>query len=511
MMQLPSRTRLSLFASALFASGCALGPDFTTPAAPETARYTSEALPGATVSTAVVGGEAQQFLAGKALPDRWWTLFGAPKLDALVEQALIASPSVASAQAALRVAQLNYRAERSSLFPTVDGTFDASRQKIDTATFGNPGGGGVIYNLYNTSVGVSYGLDLWGGTRRGVEAERAAAEFQQWQLEATYQTLIANVVTTAFREIEQRTLMVGQELVIRQQESLLKITQARYDSGAIARSELLSMQSQVATERGKLPAYKLAMTQAQNQLAVYLGKLPSEYVSAPFELDELNLPQELPISLPSSLVRQRPDIRAAEATMHEASARVGIATANLLPQIALTAKFGTQASVIDQLFTGNVWSIAGNITQPLFNAGKLRAERRAAFATLDKTAADYRQTVLDAFRNVADALRALETDAEYLQAQYTAADLSAQSLKLTESQYKLGSSSSLAVLDAQTRDTQARAGYIAARVSRLSDTAALFQALGGGWATRNADAELPNGPPGGTLPTESASSSVGAP
>lgn len=507
MMQPPSRIRLSVFSLALLASGCALGPDFSTPAAPKTERYTSEALPGATVSVAVPGGAAQQFLAGRALPDRWWTLFKSPKLDALVEQALAASPTVVSAQAALRVAQENYRVERSNLVPKANATFDASRQKIDTATFGNPGGGGVIYNLYNASVGVSYGLDLWGGTRRGIEAVRALAEFQQWQLEATYQTLIANVVTTAFREIEQRTLMVGQQLVIEQQEALLKITRARYDSGAIPRSELLSMEAQVATERAKLPGYRLAMTQAQNQLAVYLGKLPSEYVSAPFELDELTLPEELPMSLPSSLVRQRPDIRAAEATMHEASARVGIATANLLPQIALTAKFGTQASVIDQLFTGNVWSIAGNITQPLFNAGELRAKRRAAFAELDQTAADYQQTVLDAFRNVADALRALETDAEYLQAQYSAADLSAQSLKLTESQYRLGSSSSLAVLDAQTRNTQARAGYIAARVARLSDTAALFQALGGGWATRNANAELPDGPPGG----QAASEVAGAP
>ncbi len=491
MMRLPSRTRLSLFAATLFASGCALGPDFETPTAPETTRYTAEALPAATITAQAPGGEAQRFLAGRELPDRWWTLFGSAKLNTLVEQALAASPTVASAQAALRVAQENYRVERSNLMPKVDATFNASRQKIDTASFGNPGGGGAIYNLYNASVGVSYGLDIWGGTRRGVEAERAAAEFQQWQLEATYQTLIANVITTAIREIEQRTLMVGQLQVVQQQESLLKVTRARYDSGAISRSDLLSMEAQLSAERAKLPGYRLAMTQAQNQLAVYLGKLPSEYASAPFELEELQLPQDLPLSLPSSLVRKRPDVRAAEATMHEASARVGVATADLLPQISLNASFGTQASVLDQLFSGNIWSIASGVTQPLFHAGELRAKRRAALATLEQTAADYRLTVLDAFRNVADALRALETDAEYLRAQHSAADLSAQSLKLIERQYALGSGSSLEVLDAQTRYTQARAGYVAARVARLSDTAALFQALGGGWTQRDPAASSP--------------------
>lgn len=494
MMRTPVRTRLSLVAATLFASGCALGPDFKTPAAPQATSYTREALPERTVTVAVPGGEAQQFLAGRALPDRWWTLYQSPQLNALVEQALAASPTVSSAQAALRVAQQNYRVERSNLSPSADASFNAVRQKIDTASFGNPGGGGLIYNLYNASIGVSYGLDLWGGTRRGVEAERAAYEFQQWQLEATYQTLIANVITTALREIEQRTLMAGQVLVISQQEALLKVTRSRYQNGAINRSALLSMEAQVATERAKLPGYRLAMTEAQNQLAVYLGKLPSEYVAAPFELDDLTLPQDLPLSLPSSLVAQRPDVRAAEATLHEATARVGIATANLLPQISLTASFGTQASVFDQLFAGNIWSIASGVTQPLFHAGELTAKRRAALATLDQTAADYRLTVLDAFRNVADALRALETDAEYLEAQYSAADLSGQSLKLIERQYALGSSSSLEVLDAQTRDTQARAGYIAARVARLSDTAALFQALGGGWTQRDPAATSPIDP-----------------
>jgi len=481
-------------ALAVLTAGCALGPDFASPAAPDAARFTALPLPERTASSAAPNGEAQAFLAGRPLPDRWWTLFGSPKLDALVEQALAASPTVTSAQAALRVAQETFRVQRATLFPSFDATFDASRQKIDTGSFGNPGGGAAIYNLYNASVRVNYGLDIWGGTRRGIEAQRAATEYQRYQLEATYQTLIANVITTAVRAAEQRLLLLGQEQVIATQESLLKVTRARFESGAIARSELLALESALATERSKLPGYKLGLTQAQNQLAVYLGKLPSEQPPIEVDLYELKLPQALPLSLPSELVRQRPDIRAAEATMHQASANLGVATANLLPQIVLTGSIGTQSSVLDDLFKGNIFSIASSVTQPLLHAGELTAKRRAAIATYDQTAADYRDTVLNAFRNVADSLRALETDAEYQQAQFAAMSTSEQSLRLIESQYRLGAGSYLDVLTAQNQYTIARAGYIVAISSRLTDTAALFQALGGGWTTRDPAADSPLDP-----------------
>lgn len=470
----------------VLAAGCAVGPDFQPPAAPQAERYTAAPLPAETVATAGPGGEAQRFLDGKPVPAQWWKLFGSPKLDALVEDALRASPNVASAQAALRVAQENLRAQGATLYPSVDAHFTATRQKIDTASFGNPGGRSVIYNLYNASVGVSYGLDLWGGTRRGVEAQRAATEAQAYELEATYQTLIANIVTAAVREAEQATLIVGQVAIVDDQQKLLAVTEKQAGFGAIGPAELLSAQSNLATERAKLPPLRLAQAQAQNQLAVYVGKLPSEQVPSNFELPDLKLPQDLPLSLPSSLVQQRPDVKAAEARLHQAAANIGVATANLLPQITLNASFGTQASVLDNLFQGNLWSIGGALTQPLFHAGELTARRRAAIAAYEQAAADYRQTVLTAFQNVADALRALELDAESLNAQSAAADAAGRSLTLIETQYRLGSASYLSLLTAQQQYTRARAGAVVATAARLADTAALFQALGGGWSAGNA-------------------------
>ena len=473
-------------------AGCAVGPDFKTPDAPKTERYTAEPLPAATTATALPGGEAQAFIANKPLPAQWWTLFGSPKLDALVDQALKASPSVASAQAALRVAQENLRAQTANLFPTVDGKFNAERQKIDTATFGNPNGGAVIYNLYNASVSVSYGLDIWGGTRRGVEAQRARTEAQAYQLEATYQTLIANIVTAAIKEAEQRKLIEGQVFIVEDQDKLLKVTERQFDTGAIGRADLLSAQSNIATERAKLPPFQLAMSQAQSQLAVYLGKLPSEPVASSFDLEELKLPQEIPLSLPSELVRQRPDVRAAEAQLHAAAADVGVATANLLPQIALTASLGTQASVLDNLFSGNIWSIAGSVTQPIFHGGELTAKRRAAIASYEQAQADYRQTVLTAFQNVSDSLRALELDADLLRDQYAAAQASEGSLHIIEAQYKAGSTGYLSLLTAQQNYTRARAGYVYTLAARLADTVALFQALGGGWTQRDPQQPWPD-------------------
>lgn len=487
----PSRARglAGLLPLALLA-GCAVGPDFKTPEAPKAERYTAQPLPAQTVATDTPGGEAQRFL-NQPPNARWWTQFGSPKLDALVAEALRASPTIASAQASLRVAQENLRAQTASLFPSVDAGFNARRQKIDTGSFGNPNGGVTIYNLYNASVDVSYGLDIWGGTRRGVEASRAAAEAQGYQLEATYQTLVANLITAAVLEAQQRALILGQEQIVADQERLLKVTERQYAAGAIGRAELLSAQSNLATERAKLPALRLTLTQAQNQLAVYLGKLPSEQAGSDFDLTDLRLPQDLPLVLPSELVRQRPDIRAAEAQLHEAAANVGVATANLLPQISLTASLGTQSSTLDKLFNGNIWSIGGSLTQPLFHGGELSAKRRGAIASFDKAKADYRQTVLTAFQNVADTLRALETDAEKLQADYAAAQASEGSLRLTEKQYQLGAASYLSLLSAQQAYTRARTGYITSLAARLQDTAALFQALGGGWTQRDPAAPMP--------------------
>lgn len=484
----PKATALLL---ALVASGCVLGPDYKTPPTPAGERYGAEATPVQTVATPVPGGEAQRFLSGRDLPDRWWTLFGSEKLNALVNEALVASPSVASAKAALRVAQANLKASGADLYPTIDVSGSGNRQKIDTGSFGNPGGGSTIYNLFNAQVGVSYSVDLFGGTRRGIEAQIARAEFQRYQSEAAYQTLIANVVNSAIQEAKLRALLQGQQAILADQEKSLKVSETQFALGAIGKGDLLSARAQLASERAKLPPLRLQLTQTQNQLAVYLGKAPSAHAASNFDLAELKLPQDLPVALPSTLVRQRPDVLAAEAALRTASANVGIAATNRLPRLALSASYGTQASKASNLFSGDIWSVGGNLSAPLFNFGALNALFKGSQAAYEQSAADYQLTVLNAFRNVADSLRQIETDAELLQAQYETASAAEEGLKLAQTQYQLGAVSYLQLLSAQQQNTAAHSGYVQALAARYQDTVALFQALGGGWSARKSAALAP--------------------
>lgn len=472
------RTLLPLLIAAI--SGCAVGPDFKAPAAPDTNRYTAEQLPDRTAATAVTGGEAQTFQPGKAVPEQWWTLFGSNQLNQLVEQAFNSSPSVESADAALRRAQENLKAQRGSLFPSLDANASAQRQRASGAAFGQATDSSSLYSLYNASVDVSYTLDLFGGVRRGIEAQAAVVDFQRYQLQATYLTLAANVVTSSISEASLRAQITATDEIIAAFERQLKITEQQYELGGVSTAEVLSARSNLASTRATLPPLQKQLSAVQNQLAVYLGRLPSERESTHFELAELTLPQELPLSVPSELVRQRPDIRAAEASLHQASAQVGVATANMYPQLSISGSFGSQALSSGDLFNDHIWNIGAGLTQPLFHGGSLNAQRRAAIAAFDQSAADYRNTVLKAFQNVADSLRALETDAESLSAQHEAMTAAQSSLDLTEKQYALGSVSYLNLLTAQRQYQQARISYLQALASRYQNTAALFQALGGG-------------------------------
>lgn len=470
---------------ALSVSGCVLGPDYQAPAAPGAERYGADPLPAETVATPVIGGEAQKFLAGKDLPDRWWTLFGSDKLNRLVEEALASSPSAVSAQAALRQAQAQAKARGADLYPTVGVGIGGNRQKVDTGSFGNPGGGSSIYNLYNASVDVSYSIDLFGGTRRGIEAVLAQSELARFQSEAAYQTLVANVVTTAVQEAQLRAQVAAQEEIVADQEKSLKVSETQFELGAIGKADLLSARSQLASQRAALSPLRLQLSQTRNQLAVYLGKLPGEYIATPFELSELTLPQELPVSLPSTLVQRRADVLAADAALRSASASVGIAAADRFPKLALNATYGTQASKTGDLFKGDIWSVGGNLSAPIFNFGALKALYGASQAAYEQSAADYRLTVLNAFKNVADSLRQIETDAERLQAQHQAWSSAEEALKLTRLQYELGAASYLQLLSAQQQHAQTKAAYVQAQAARYQDTVALFQALGGGWTGRS--------------------------
>ena len=333
---------------------------------------------------------------------------------------------------------------------------------------------------------MSYALDVFGGNRRTLEGLAAAIDYQQFQVQAVYLTLTSNLVTTAILEASLRAQLEATREVLALQTRQVDVVQAQFKAGAIARSSVLSQQTQAAQTRATIPALEKALAQARHQLSVYAGRLPSESGMPEFDLGSLHLPRELPVSLPSSLVRQRPDIRASEALLHQASAQIGVATANLYPQINLTAGLGTGASKIGDLFGGGttLWSLAAGLAQPIFNGGALNAKKRAAVAAYDQALAQHRGAVLNAFQNVADVLRAIEADAQALSTQAEAAGLARESLDLATRQYRLGAISFLVLLDAQRTYQQTRISLVQAQAARYADTAALFQALGGGWWNR---------------------------
>lgn len=465
-------------------AGCAAGPDFRSPAPPAVDGFRKDPLPAATVEARAPTGDAQRFISGGDVPEQWWTAFANEELNRRITQALAHSPSVASAQAALRQAQENANAARGSLFPSVDANLAAQRENANSLGVGVGGPGAPsVFTLYNASVKVNYTLDLFGSLRRDVEAQSAVADYQRYQLEGTYQTLAANVATASFREASLRGQIRATEEIIDAYNKELKLVEAQNQIGSKSLADVLVIRTQVATAEATLPSLRQQLAQTQTQLAVYLGEFPSQSQLSALDLDGLSLPHEVPVSLPSTLTRQRPDVRAAEAVLHQATAQVGVATANLFPQITLSGSVGSSALHSGDLFSSGTkaWSIGANLLQPIFHGGTLRAQKRAAEAGLDKAAADYQQTLLGAFQNVADALRALELDAENLRAQAQAEQSAAKSLDLVRIQYRDGAASYLQELDATRQYQQARLGLVQARAARLSDTAALYTALGGGW------------------------------
>lgn len=482
----------STLVAALALGGCALGPEFRQPAAPTVEQVVS--VPESTVSADVPTGDAQRFLADSPVPAQWWRTFASAELDRRIERALANSPSVASAQASLRQAQEGVNAARGPLFPSLDANAGATRQNGLSA--GTPGVS--PFNVYNASVGVSYTLDLFGGVRRGVEAQSALADLAAYQLEGTYLSLAANVATTSFLEASLREQIAATEEIVGVYTQQLDLITRQAETGSRSQGDVLLAQSQVATASAQLPDLHKALAQTHTQLAVYLGDLPSESELAALDLDALSLPRDIPVSLPSTIVRERPDIRAAEAQLHQATAQVGIATANLFPNLTLSGNYGSAAADRGDLFGSGteVWSLGLNLLQPIFRGGTLRAQKRAAEAGLDKASADYRTTVLTAFQNVADALRALEYGAQSLRAQADAERASSESLDIVRKQYRDGSVAFLQVLDSTRQYQQARVSVIQARAARLSDTVALYTALGGGWrgdtAALAASANEPN-------------------
>lgn len=470
----------------LVLTGCAVGPNFHSPPAPKTQTYTSSPLPANTVSAPGAGGNTQRFMMGQDIPAEWWTLFHCQALSDLIRQGLSNSPNVAAAQAALRQAQENFYADVGTvLFPTVDANASALRQKTSSASQGQETSS-TTFNLYNASVNVSYNLDIFGKGRRGLELLRSQVDQQRFELEATYLTLAANIVTTAITEASLSAQIQATQELIKSQEDQLQIINKQFRVGAISHLDVLAQETQLAQTRALLPGLEKSLAQNRHALAVLVGVPPSESKFSYLHLDEVQLPAELPVSLPPALVWQRPDVRVSEALLQQASAQVGIATANLLPQLSLSGSYGSTANAPQNLLRSgtDVWSLGTQLLQPIFHGGALRAQRRAAIAGYEQAAAQYKQTVLQAFQNVADTLRALEMDAQALQAQTAAEVAAGNTLALAKKQFKLGAISYLDLLNAERQYQQALINRIQAQAARYTDTAALFQALGGGWWNR---------------------------
>jgi NodT family efflux transporter outer membrane factor (OMF) lipoprotein len=473
----------------LAASACAVGPNYHQPAAPAIASYTPAPLPA---STPPAGGEAQDFVSGADISGQWWSLFHSRELNLLIDTALANNPTLAASQQTLIEAEENERAEEGSFFPSLSGNFQGERTRISAAELASEGDTGAAnsaavtvppFALYNASLSVSYDPDVFGGVRRQVESLRAQADYQQYELEAAYLTLTANIVTAAVTEASYKAQIDATNQIIAAEQRQLAILNNQVALGGVPKANVLSEQATLSATQAQLPPLQAELAQTRNQLADYVGAFPANFHQDYFTLASLHLPPDVPVSLPSALVDQRPDIQAAAAQLHEASAEVGVATANMLPQISLTGDVGHEALNTATLFTPQtlLWSLVGGVTQPIFEGGELNAKRKAAVAALRAAGAQYQSTVLAAFQNVADALQALQYDAATLQAAQLAEQESAKSLAVTQDQYQLGGQPFTAVLTAQTTYQNAVISRVKAQAARLSDTAALFQALGGGW------------------------------
>ena len=470
-----------LLSLAIVIAGCAAGPDFKPPSPPDVAQYTLAPSPEPTVSSPTLWGAAQRFSSEEGVSAQWWQSLGSPKLDALLEQAFQASPTLASATATLKQSQELYAAQAgATLYPQASASLGAQRQRSSPSALGQAGDARE-FSLYNASVGVRYQLDLAGQNRRALESLAARADYRRYELEGARLTLAANIVATAITQARLGGQIEGTQAILRAQEEQLHLSRERLRLGQASPDDVLALQTQVEQTRAGLPLLHKQHQQNDHRLAVLAGKAPGAGGLPRFTLQEFRLPAELPLVLPSELVRHRPDIQAAQALLQAANADYGVAVAKMYPQINLSANLGSQALSAGALFgTGSaVWGLIGQITQPLLNPG-LSAEKRASLAAFDAAAANYQSVVLEALRNVADVMRAVDNDAQALAA-WAAADTAAQSaLDSVQRQYALGATSYVQLLTAQQQAQQNRVNLIAAQAQRLTDSAALYQAMGGG-------------------------------
>jgi len=477
-----------LLAIALVLTGCAVGPNFHRPDPPPVNGYTPEPLARRTAGAKISAGESQRFVEGLDIPGQWWTLFHSQALNEFVDEAIKDNPTLESAQAALRIAQEDVSAQKGSYYPSISANFIPSRNKTATSTItpvantGNP-----FYSLYTTALSVSYVPDVFGLNRRTVESLQAQADLQRYQLEATYLTLTSNIVTAAILEAALRGEINATEDTIRVATDALDIMQKQLTLGQIAGADVATQETALAQVQATLPPLQKQLAQQRDLLAALAGRFPSDGVLEKFTLADLRLPENLPVSLPSKLVDQRPDVRGAEEQLHSACAQIGVAVANMLPNVTLSGTGGSQALAFSSLFAPGTgyFTLAASLTQPIFEGGTLLHRTRAARATYDQSAAQYKSTVITAFQNVADSLRAIQSDADAVRTAVIAEQAAATTLDITRKQLQAGQIAYLSLLSAEQAYYQTQINLVVAKANRYADTAALFQALGGGWWNRS--------------------------
>ena len=475
-----------VLSASLLLAGCAVGPNFKKPAAPNVAGY----LPTQPSTTANVpnisAGEAQQFVQNRDIPGDWWTLFHSEALNDLIERALKANPNLKAAQAALVVARENMLAQRGAYYPSVNGGFSALRAKTSADVSPVTNTSALNYSFYTPQVSVSFVPDVFGLNRRMVESLKAQEQQARFALAAAHITLSSYVAATAIQEASLRGQLDATRQLIAINTAMLQILREQYAQGYVAQLEVAAQESQLAQVTAALPPLLKQLAQQRDLLTELSGEFPSEERPAEFEFSSFQLPQELPISLPSQLVQQRPDVLQAEENLHAASAQVGIAIANRLPSFNLTADAGSVSSAFSQIFGAGTgfWDLAAGVTQPIFEGSTLRHRERAAQAGLTQAEEQYRSVVLTAFHNVADTLNALQEDGEAVKAAAAAREAAGITLTQTQNQFQAGYTSYLALLSAEQTYQQAAINLVQAQSNRYADTAALFQALGGGWWNR---------------------------
>jgi NodT family efflux transporter outer membrane factor (OMF) lipoprotein len=474
--------------AALLAS-CAVGPDFERPAAPTIEKYT-EPQPMRTSATDVADGASQHLESGKDVEGEWWHMFKSRPLDDLVDESLRHNPSLDAAKAALRVAQETTWAQYGAFFPLIQANYIPSRQQTPSALSSplSAQPAPSVFNLQTAQVLVTYTFDVWGVNRRTIESLQAQTDFQRFQAEAAYLTLTSSVVVAAINEASLRAQIDATNKIIDANRKMLDILHRQFDAGYAARTDVAAQEAALAQVVATLPPLRKALQQNRDMIAALAGRFPSQDPKEKFVLAALRLPADLPLSVPSKLIEQRPDVRSAEEQLHSASAQVGVAIGNMLPQFTVSAAGGYTAvgfatSLISQ--QNQFFTVAGGVLQPVFDGFTLWHKEQASEAALDQAVAQYRQTAITAVQNVADALRALQNDADALKAAYDFERASKVSLDLAQQQLQTGQINILLLLTAQTTYQQSVIGLVQAQANRLSDTVALYQALGGGWWNRD--------------------------